>query len=183
MSPERRLPAPVLAAVGLGGNLGSVADTLREALQALDDLPGTAVLRSSPLYRTPAWGNTAQPDFLNAAAVLRTALDARALLDGLLGIERRFGRDRGTGEAWGPRTLDLDLLLHGEAVIDEPGLQVPHPHLHERAFVLLPLSRIAPRMTVPGRGRVEELLARVDARACVELAAAAHSRVPRQPPA
>ena len=115
--------------------------------------------------------------------MLRTSLDARTLLDGLLDIERRFGRDRSTGETWGPRTLDLDLLLHGEAVIDEAGLQVPHPHLHERAFVLLPLSRIAPRMAVPGLGRVEELLARVDASACVVLSAATPSRLEASRPA
>jgi 2-amino-4-hydroxy-6-hydroxymethyldihydropteridine diphosphokinase len=178
----RRLAAPVLAAVGLGGNVGDVAATLREALQALDALPGTEVLRGSPLYRTPAWGNTGQPDFINAAALLRTTLDARALLDGLLDIERRFGRDRGADSAqWGPRTLDLDLLLHGESVADEAGLRVPHPHLHERAFVLVPLARIAPRMRVPGHGAVEELLAAVDASGCVPLAAA--SRVAGAPPA
>lgn len=179
MSPAPRLPAPVLAAVGLGGNLGDAAATLREALQALDELPDTQVLRSSPLYRTPAWGRTDQPDFVNAAALLRTTLDARSLLDGLLGIERRFGRDRGAaGEdaKWGPRTLDLDLLLFGEATIDEAGLRIPHPHLHERAFVLVPLAGIAPRMLVPGRGPVEALLAGVDASACVPLASASPSR-------
>lgn len=183
MSLERRLPAPVLAAVGLGGNLGDVVATLREALQALDELPGSQVLRSSPLFRTPAWGNTGQPDFVNAAALLRTTLDARTLLDGLLDIERRFGRDRGAGARWGPRTLDLDLLLHGEATIDEAGLRVPHPHLHERAFVLLPLSRIAPRMQVPGHGRVEDLLGQVDTSGCKELAAAGPSRMAGSPPA
>lgn len=170
MSAPRRLPAPVLAAVGLGGNVGDVSNTLRDALQALDGLPATALVRSSTLFRTPAWGNTAQPDFVNAAALLRTTLDARSLLDGLLGIERRFGRERGNAPAWGPRTLDLDLLLHGEAVIDEAGLRVPHPHLHERAFVLLPLSEIAPHMHVPGHGTVQALLAGVDARGCVPLA-------------
>ena len=171
MSPPDRAP-PVLAAVGLGANVGAAAATLREALHALDELPGTAVLRSSPLYRTRAWGNTQQPDFTTAAALLQTSLDARALLDGLLGIERRFGRERGRGEQWGPRSLDLDLLLYGEACIDEPGLRVPHPYLHERAFVLLPLSRIAAQMTVPGKGRVGALLAMVDATGCAELAPA-----------
>ena len=191
MSGERRLAAPVLAAIGLGGNLGHAAETLGEALEALDALPDTRVLRSSPLYRTRAWGNTEQPDFTNAAAVVRTTLSARALLDGLLDIERRFGRDRNAEVAgaprWGPRTLDLDLLLHGESVIEEAGLRVPHPHLHERAFVLLPLSKIAPRMQVPGHGRVEELLARVDAGGCELLAsgqaAASSSRVPGSRPA
>ncbi|HEU4990910.1 MAG TPA: 2-amino-4-hydroxy-6-hydroxymethyldihydropteridine diphosphokinase [Luteimonas sp.] len=158
----------VVAAVGLGANLGDAAATLREAAQALERLPGTRLLRASPLYRTPAWGKTDQPDFVNAAALVETTLAARALLDALLGLERRFGRRREAGEQWGPRILDLDLLLYGEAVIDEPGLRVPHPHLHERAFALLPLARIAPAMAVPGRGRVDALLAGVDASGCVE---------------
>lgn len=161
--------APVVAAVGLGGNLGDAAATLREALQALDRLPATRLLRASPLYRTPAWGNTDQPDFVNAAALLETTLPPRALLDALLEVERRFGRRREAGTHWGPRELDLDLLLYGGAVLDEPGLRVPHPHLHERAFALLPLARIAPEMAVPGRGRVDALLAAVDANGCSEI--------------
>jgi 2-amino-4-hydroxy-6-hydroxymethyldihydropteridine diphosphokinase len=162
---------PVRAAIGLGGNLGDAAATLREALQALDQLPGTRLLRASPLYRTPAWGRTDQPDFANAAALVDTTLSARALLDALLDLERRFGRRREADMHWGPRTLDLDLLLYGDAAIDEPGLHVPHPHLHERAFVLLPLARIAADMDVPGRGRVSTLLAGVDASACIEAGA------------
>jgi len=162
------MSAPVLAAIGLGGNLGDAAATLREAMRALDELPGTRLLRASPLYRTPAWGNTAQPDFANAAALVETTLAARELLDALLELERRFGRRREPGAQWGPRTLDLDLLLYGDAVLDEPGLRVPHPHLHERAFALLPLSRIAPDAMVHGRGRVAALLAATDARDCVE---------------
>jgi 2-amino-4-hydroxy-6-hydroxymethyldihydropteridine diphosphokinase len=156
----------VVAAIGLGGNVGEVAATVREALRALDGLPSTRLLRASPLYRTPAWGNTAQPGFVNAAALLRTGLDARTLLDALLGIERHFGRDRDAGVQWGPRTLDLDLLLYGDAVIDEPGLRVPHPHLHERAFALLPLAQVAAGMQVPGRGSVAGLLAGLDASGC-----------------
>ena len=162
---------PVTAAIGLGGNVGDAAGTLREALQVLDTLPATRVLRASALYRTPAWGRTDQPDFTNAAALLRTGLDARALLDALLDVEQRFGRDRSAGDTWGPRTLDLDLLLYGDATIDEPGLRVPHPHLHERAFVLLPLAAIAPDLRVPALGRVSALLDAVDARDCVALGA------------
>ena len=157
---------PVRAAIGLGGNLGDAATTLREAFQALDQLPGTRLLRASPLFRTPAWGNTEQPDFVNAAALVETTLPARALLDALLELERRFGRRREAGVQWGPRILDLDVLLYGDAVIDEPGLRVPHPHLHERAFALLPLVDIAPEMPVPGRGAVRALLSRVDATRC-----------------
>ncbi len=164
---------PVTAAIGLGGNIGGAAATLREALQALDALPRTRLLRASSLYRTPAWGNTQQDDFTNAVALLQTELDARALLDALLEVELRFGRDRAASPPWGPRTLDLDLLLYGDAVIDEPGLRVPHPHLHERAFVLVPLAQVAPGLRVPGHGPVSTLLDAVDARDCVPLGAAA----------
>jgi 2-amino-4-hydroxy-6-hydroxymethyldihydropteridine diphosphokinase len=162
------MSAPVRAAIGLGGNLGDASATLRDAFEALDRLPGTRLLRASPLYRTPAWGNTDQPDFVNAAVLVETTLAARALLDALLDLERRFGRRREAGAQWGPRILDLDVLLYGDAAIDEPGLRVPHPHLHERAFALLPLADIAPEWVVPGHGSVATLLAAVDARACVE---------------
>jgi 2-amino-4-hydroxy-6-hydroxymethyldihydropteridine diphosphokinase len=148
-----------LAAVGLGANLGDAAATLRDAIAALAELPETTLLRASRLYRTPAWGRTDQPAFINAVALVETSLDARALLDALLAIERRFGRVRVDGARWGPRTLDLDLLVFGDALFDEAGLQVPHPHLHERAFVLLPLAEIAPALQVPGRGRVAALAA------------------------
>lgn len=158
-------PSPVIAAVGLGGNQGDVASTLGQAMRALGELPSTRLLARSRAYRSPAWGLTDQPDFINAAVLLETGLDAPALLDALLRIERAHGRDRDTAGAlrWGPRPLDLDLLVHGDAVIDAPGLVVPHPHLHERAFVLVPLAEIAPDLHVPGRGRVADLLPGVDA--------------------
>ena len=156
---------PVRACIGLGGNVGDAATTLQAAFDALDRLPATRLLARSRLYRTPAWGNEAQPDFVNAAALIETALEPRALLDGLLAIERAFGRER--RERWGPRTLDLDLLLYGDDMVDVPGLHVPHPHLHERAFVLRPLADIAPQARVPGQGIVGDLLAR-----CIPLDAA-----------
>ncbi len=139
-------------AVGLGANLGDAARSVRDAIDALASLPDTRLLRASRLYRTPAWGVTAQPDFVNAVAALDTGLSPRALLDALLDIERACGRVRIDGERWGPRTLDLDLLLHGDTVIDEPGLRVPHPHLHERAFALLPLLNAWPEAIIPGIG-------------------------------
>lgn len=153
------------AYIGLGGNLGEVAATLREAIAALDALPQTTVAACSRFYRTPAWGIADQPPFLNAVVKVSTALDAQALLRALLDIERAAGRVRSDDpdKRWGPRALDLDLLVFGEARIDRPGLHVPHPHLHERAFVLVPLAEIAPDLDVPGLGRVAELLARVDA--------------------
>jgi len=149
----------VLACIGLGANLGDAAATVQAALQALDALPHTRLVKASRLYRTPAWGKTDQPAFVNAAAVLETELDARALLDAMLGIERDHGRERLDGQRWGARTLDLDLLLYGEDVIDEPGLHVPHPHLHQRAFALVPLVEIAPDLVIPGHGRASDLVA------------------------
>ncbi|MGE8246997.1 MAG: 2-amino-4-hydroxy-6-hydroxymethyldihydropteridine diphosphokinase [Stenotrophomonas maltophilia] len=152
-----------LACIGLGANLGDAAQTLRDAFQALAVLPQTTLRACSQLYRTPAWGNEDQPAFVNAAAVLDTALPAPALLEALLEIERHFGRVRDPAVHWGPRALDLDVLLYGEEVIDLPQLQVPHPYLHARAFALLPLAEIAPDATIPGHGRVRDAVMRVEA--------------------
>ena len=146
------MTTPVIAFVGLGGNLGDPVATLGAALQALDEVQDTRLLRASRLYRTPAWGLEQQPDFINAVAMLETRLAAQALLESLFVIERRHGRVREAEQRWGPRTLDLDLLLYGDAMIDEPGLRVPHPYLHERAFALLPLLEIAADVEIPGRG-------------------------------
>ena len=151
------------ACIGLGANLGDAAQTLRDAFQALAALPRTTLQARSRLYSTPAWGNEDQPAFVNAAAVIDTALSGPELLDALLAIERGFGRVRSPGVHWGPRTLDLDLLLYGEAVIDLPQLQVPHPYLHQRAFALLPLAEIAADAVIPGHGRVRDAVMRVEA--------------------
>lgn len=140
-----------LAAVGLGANLGDAAATLYDAVAALARLPGSTLLRASHLYRTPAWGRTDQPDFINAVALVETGLAARDLLDALLAIERSFGRVRLDGERWGPRTLDLDLLLYGRASIESHELTVPHPRMRERAFVLVPLAEIAPGLVTGQR--------------------------------
>jgi len=148
---------PVIAFVGLGANLGDAAATVREAMRALDVLPQTRLLRASRLYRSRAWGVETQPDFINAVAMLESRLPARTLLDELLAIERAHGRERAAEVRWGPRTLDLDLLLHGDSIIDEPGLRVPHPHLHERAFALLPLVEIAPDAVIPGLGLARDI--------------------------
>jgi 2-amino-4-hydroxy-6-hydroxymethyldihydropteridine diphosphokinase len=157
-----RPDAPIRAYVGIGGNAGDVEITLTEALWAVDALPQTSIRQQSTFYRTPAWGRTDQPDFLNAVVELQTRMPARVLLNALLEIEQRFGRVRSAADRWGPRAVDLDLLLYGEDVIDEPGLSVPHPHLHERAFVLVPLAEIAPQLAIPGHGDVKALLAAVD---------------------
>ena len=156
------MKSAVIAYIGLGGNVGIVAETLRQATLALDALPDTAVQASSSLYCTPAWGLEQQPDFVNGVVALETTLTAQQLLQALLGIELQFGRDRDAGERWGPRTLDLDLLLYADAVLDEPGLRVPHPHLHERAFALVPLLQIAPDILIPGQGPARDALSRLE---------------------
>ncbi|MFT3806620.1 2-amino-4-hydroxy-6-hydroxymethyldihydropteridine diphosphokinase [Arenimonas sp.] len=151
------------AFVGLGGNLGDVETTLAEALWAIDGLPQTSIRAQSAFYRTRPWGREDQPDFLNAVVELQTRMTPRVLLEHLLAIEEKFGRVRANEERWGPRALDLDLLVFGDDVIDEPGLHVPHPRLRERAFVLVPLAEIAPSLQIVGQGKVSELLAQVDA--------------------
>lgn len=151
--------APAIAFVGLGGNVGAAVTTLRAAIGDLSALPDTQLLRASRLYRTPAWGMEDQPDFVNAVAMLETQLAPQALLEHLLAIERIHGRLRDADLRWGPRTLDLDLLLYGDAVIDKPGLHVPHPQLHKRAFALQPLVEIAPETVIPGIGRASDALA------------------------
>ena len=143
------------AYVGVGANLGDREATIRAALAALPD-----VVAVSELRETAPVGVVDQPPFLNGAAALETELSPHGLLDALLEVERRLGRER--RERWGPRTIDLDLLLHGDAVVDDPGLTVPHPHLHERRFALEPLLDLDPDLVVPGRGRVIDLLARLD---------------------
>ena len=154
---------PVIqACIGLGANLGDAADTLRKAVEALDHRGGITVRAVSRFYRTPAWGREDQPDFINAVALLETSLTPRALLERLLEVETEFGRHRPDGERWGPRTLDLDLLLYGDAVIDEPGLRVPHPHLHERAFALVPLLEVLPEARIPGYGAARDAVSALE---------------------
>lgn len=145
------------AYVGLGANLGDRERTLRDAVDALGAEDGIGVVAVSTLRETDPVGVGDQPRFVNGVVGLDTTLAARELLDRLLAIEQRFGRVRVLGEH-GPRTLDLDLLLYGDEELDEPGLTVPHPRLHERRFVLEPLAELAPGLVVPGRGDVESLL-------------------------
>jgi 2-amino-4-hydroxy-6-hydroxymethyldihydropteridine diphosphokinase len=144
-----------VAYVGLGANLGNREETIRAAVAELPD-----VVAVSPLRETDPVGVTDQPRFLNGVAALETELAPRELLDVLLAVELRLGRER--RERWGPRTIDLDLLLYGDEVIDEDGLKIPHPRLHERRFVLEPLADLAPQLVVPGLGGVEDLLAELD---------------------
>lgn len=146
------------AYVGLGSNLGDREATIRAAVEALAAAAGVEVVAVSTLVETEPVGYLDQPLFLNGVAVLETDLPPRGLLGLLLAVEARFGRDRAAVPAQGPRTIDLDLLLYGDAEIDEEGLQVPHPRLHERRFVLEPLREVAPGLEVPGKGTVEAIL-------------------------
>ena len=138
------------AAVALGSNLGEPEAQVTRGFGELALLPQTRLVARSPLYRTKPVGYADQPDFVNACALLETALAPQQLLQGLLAIEARHGRVRGIPN--GPRTLDLDIVLYGEQVIDEPGLTVPHPRAHERAFVLRPLLDVWPEAVIPGKG-------------------------------
>jgi len=156
------------AYVGLGANVGDALGTIEACLHVLDDLPGTHVADVSGVYETAPWGGTdddgtqrhvAQEPFLNACVRLRTALGPHDLLDELLATEAAFGRDRETEQRWGPRVLDLDLLLHGDTSVDDPPrLVVPHPRLDQRPFVLIPLSEVFPGGTLPDGRRITRVL-------------------------
>ncbi len=145
------------AYVGLGANLGDRAATLARALELLDRTPETEVVAVSTFRETDPVGYLEQPRFLNAAAAVDTSLEPEALLATLLDIERELGRVR-EGPRFGPRTVDLDLLLVEGVTLDEPGLTLPHPRLHERVFALAPLAELDPSLVVPGHGSVRELL-------------------------
>jgi len=144
-----------LAYVALGANLGDPVATVKQAVEALKMLPRSRLLAASSLYRTAPVGLKDQPDFINAVIALETELTPAALLDELFVIEARFGRQRSVRNA--PRTLDLDLLLHGDVRSDNPAITLPHPRMHERAFVLAPLAEIAPTLTIPGHGAISAL--------------------------
>jgi 2-amino-4-hydroxy-6-hydroxymethyldihydropteridine diphosphokinase len=143
--------------VGLGANLGDREATIRRALELLDSDQDVRVVAVSTLRETDPVGFADQPRFLNGAALIETDLGAREVLDRLLRVERALGRTR-DGPRWGPRTIDLDLLVHGSQVVDEPGLRVPHPRLAERRFALEPLAELEPGLVVPGLGPVDTLL-------------------------
>ena len=153
------MSAVTRAYVGLGSNLDDPCAQLDRALAALATTPGVVLRDVSSYYRTAPWGETQQPDFLNAVAVIDTMLSPEALLDELRRIETVAGRRR--ERRWGPRTLDMDLLIHGNAVRDTAHLQLPHPRMHERAFVLAPLAELAPDLSLGEHGSVAQALARI----------------------
>ncbi len=168
---NRKALKPETAFIALGSNLEHPAAQVRAGFAALAALPDTRVTAQSSLYRSAPAGYADQPDFVNAVAALETALAPRALLDALLAIERSHGRVREFPNA--PRTLDLDVLLYGDLQLHQHGLTIPHPRMHERAFVLLPLAEIAPRCVIPGLGLVADLLRAVDISDVRQLAEAA----------
>lgn len=164
---------PIHAFIALGSNLSDPEAQVSRAFAELDALPGTRLLAQSSLYRSAPWGYSDQPDFINAVAEVETRLEPRRLLEMLLDIEHRFGRVREFLNA--PRVLDLDLLLYNGLIHHEHGLTLPHPRMHERAFVLLPLTEIAPECVIPGQGKAADHLA-----AC---AGQQLERLPQAPPA
>ncbi len=167
---SRRALKSEIAFIALGSNLGEPAAQVNSGFAALGVLPASRVIARSSLYRSAPVGYADQPDFVNAVAAIETTLDPHVLLEALFAIERRHARVRRFPNA--PRTLDLDLLLYGDLQLRERGLTIPHPRMHERAFVLLPLAEIAPHCVIPGRGRVSELLHAIDASGVKEQASA-----------
>jgi 2-amino-4-hydroxy-6-hydroxymethyldihydropteridine diphosphokinase len=158
----------MIAWIGIGANLGDARANVLDALERLARLPSARVVQASSLYRTAPIDSSGD-DYVNAAAALDTTLDAHALLQALFAIEKAHGRERPYRNA--PRTLDLDLLLYGDEIIDDaPTLIVPHPRMHERAFVLAPLAEVAPDLVIPGRGAVASLLASVGDQGVTRLA-------------
>lgn len=147
--------------LALGGNLGDPVATVQAGVAALTAHPALEVTACSSLYRTPPLGPPGQPDYINAALAADTELVPEALLDVCQGVENTYGRTR-DGERWGPRTLDVDILLYADRTIDTARLVVPHPRMHERAFVLLPLAEIDAERVIPGHGSVAACLAAVD---------------------
>lgn len=156
-----------MACVALGANIGEPLRQIEAGFAALEALPGTRLISRSSLYRSAPVGYADQPDFINAVAMIETTMEPHALLDALLAIERAHGRVRAFPNA--PRTLDLDIVLHGDVVLQEPGLTIPHARMLERAFVMVPLAEIAPDAVVPDHGRVSDLAARVDAASVAQL--------------
>jgi 2-amino-4-hydroxy-6-hydroxymethyldihydropteridine diphosphokinase len=158
------------AYVALGSNLDDPSAQIERAFDALAAVRGARLVLRSSLYRSPPFGPVAQPDFVNAVAGMLTTIAPREFLAELQSIEQRLGRARPVVR-WGPRRIDLDLLVHGTARIEEPGLTVPHPGIAGRAFVLAPLAEIAPDLDVPGLGRVRTLLSKVPSAALARIAA------------
>jgi 2-amino-4-hydroxy-6-hydroxymethyldihydropteridine diphosphokinase len=156
MSAAVSQPEPRRVVLALGSNLGDRLETLQGAVDALFDAPGVDFVAVSPVYETAPVGGPEQPDYLNAVIVVDTELSGQTILDRAHGIEEVFGRVR--EQTWGPRTLDVDVIVCGDETSDDPALTLPHPRAHERAFVLAPWHDVDPDAEIPGRGRVADLL-------------------------
>jgi 2-amino-4-hydroxy-6-hydroxymethyldihydropteridine diphosphokinase len=159
---QRAQPRTAEALIALGGNVGDVRATLQRAITALCDGEEVRLLARSSDYRTPPWGVEDQPAFVNLCIAVETALTPRVLLERAQAVERMLGRTRAKERRWGPRPIDIDLIAYDDVAVDDPDLKLPHPHLFERAFVLVPLAEIAPDSVIAGI-RVRDALARVDA--------------------
>jgi len=147
--------------LGLGSNLQQPAEQLKKALESLSSTECIEILRTSSFYRTPPWGDTQQDDFINAVAEIETSLEPVPLMHGLQCIETSMGRQR-DGRRWGPRLIDLDLLLYGDQRVQSDELEIPHPRMHERAFVLMPMCELDDTLEIPARGGIKKLLEQVD---------------------
>ena len=156
---SRRASGRTEVTIAFGSNLGSRLENLQGGLDALLDAPGLTLVAVSPVYQTAPAGGPPQPDYLNAVLIAATTLPAHAVLDRCHGVEAVFGRVR--DQTWGPRTLDLDIIVYGDVVSDDPELTLPHPRAHERAFVLAPWHDIDPDAEIPGWGQVSDLLAKL----------------------
>lgn len=148
--------------LGLGSNLQQPVAQLRDAIRRLGEVDGVDVLRTSALYRTPPWGDESQDDFINAVVQIETGLDALPLLHKLQLIEKEMGRRRIKQRRWGPRLIDIDLLLYEDRRFQSQDLEIPHPRMHERAFVLVPLCELDEELVIPGRGVAGKLLSKID---------------------
>jgi 2-amino-4-hydroxy-6-hydroxymethyldihydropteridine diphosphokinase len=151
----------LLAYIGIGSNLDNPVSQVQEAIEELGAIPDSILIARSSLYRSKPMGAAVQPDYVNAVVAIDTVLSPQALMQALQNIEQRHGRER-TGEKWGPRILDLDLLLYGSRVINTEDLTIPHPGLHERDFVLVPLEEIAGNINIPGRGMLSAFISRCE---------------------
>lgn len=170
-TPDKWIPAYI----GLGSNLDDPVAQIGFGLEGLAELEDTRLVATSPLYGNPPMGPQDQPDYVNAVAGVLTRLTPQALLAKMQALEEQLGRVRSDGDRWGPRIIDLDLLVYGGEELSVPGLDLPHSGISERNFVLLPLCNIAPMLNVPGQGTVSVLTARLDGAALVQIEAGKHA--------
>lgn len=158
-----------LAYIGLGSNLNDPESQVRGTLEAFSRCKSIRLIRTSAMYRNPPMGPADQPDFINAVALIETKLSPRALLDTLLRMESERGRIREPGNHWGPRAIDLDILLYDDRKIDQPDLKIPHPGISKRNFVLFPLLEVEPDLWIPGLGKIKDIAAGHDSTALIRI--------------